>query len=307
VPRTVFLLRAILLLLALALGCLIAVWFWLQPAPNHNALALGPAAKSAALDLPIQPPVELDFKSKAEVLQLRTEAVARYPDLLAGAYEPSAGVFGQIVDGLPWWGIIGHFYHGSGQRSIEGAAEETRFLLNPYLLVAVEFDVLSYKLDKRRITEVDLLRSDFPFYCQAEQLRWQPREARAEVTYDLSQCIARTARWSTGPLSLADAAFSLIAYNARDLNLNYLWVDYAGSDHLTKFDPPASAYAIPHFIHQGGSCGYPGGCNNMSPDTPEISWLELTGLPAEVVVKLWRQRPGSVAQAEDMLFVIHLK
>ena len=90
------------------------LWVLRSPAPNRNQLALGPQAKSAPLDIPLQAPTEFDFVTKAEVLRLRTEAVRRYPDLLASDYTPSEAVFGQIVDGLPWWGIAGQFYYGPG-------------------------------------------------------------------------------------------------------------------------------------------------------------------------------------------------
>jgi len=294
-------------LLALLASCLIAIWVTLLPKPNRNALAIGQQARAADLDIAIQLPAELDFKSKAEVLESRKAAVLRYPHLISGDYEPSDAVFGQIEDGRPWWGITGHFYLGPGERSIEGPAEEARFLLNPYLLVAAEFDGLFYSWDTRRITEGDLRRPDFPFHCEASQLRWSPREARAEVTYNVSQCLARTNPWTTQPLGLANAYFSLIAYNARDMNLNYIYVSYPDSRNVSKLDAPTSAYANPQYLHRGGSCGYPGGCNNMSPDTPEISWINITELPAQAVVWLWRQRPWSVKQSPDMVFVIHFK
>ena len=288
-------------------ACLLTIWVTYLPKPNRNALAIGKSARAADLDIAIQPPAELDFKSKAEVLESRKAAVLRYPHLISGDYEPSDAVFGQIEDGRPWWGITGHFYLGPGERSIEGPAEEARFLLNPYLLVAVEFDGLFYSWDTRRIAEGDLRRPDFPFYCEASQLRWSPREARAEVTYDVSQCLARTNRWTTQPLGLANAFFSLIAYNARDMNLNYIYVSYPDSRNVSKPDAPTSPYANPQYLHRGGSCGYPGGCNNMSPDTPEISWINITELPAQAVVWLWRQRPWFGTQSPDMVFVIHFK
>jgi hypothetical protein len=295
----------VVILLAVVALCLVAVWVVVQPEPNRNALAIGASARAPALDIAIQAPVELDFKSRAEVFQLREAAVSRYPDLLARDYTPSDAVFGQIEDQLPWWGITGHFYYGSGERSIEGPAEETRFLLNPYLLVAAEFDGLFYSWDTSRVTEAHLRQPDFPFYCEASQLRWYPGEARAEVTYARSQCLARTNQWTVQRLGLDQAYFSLIAYNARDLNLNYLYVSYDDSRNIFKPDAPTSAYAIPHYIHRGGSCGYPGGCNNMSPDTPEISWLQISALPAQAVVRLWRQNPWSVERSPDMLFVIN--
>src|SRR5688572_26979992 len=248
--------------LAACAVCLVAFWVIRLPKPNRNTLAMGAAAKVANLDLTIQAPAELDFLSKADVLNLRKDAILRYPDLIVGEYQPSDGVFGQIEDNRPWWGVTGHFYTGPGEASIEGPAEETRFLLNPYLLVGVEFGGLFYSWDSARISDFDLNLS-FPFYCEAEQLRWFPSEARAEVTYNLSQYLARLNQWTTRTHGLNEAYFSLIAYNARDLNLNYIYVSYADSVNIFKPDAPTTVYNNPQYLHRGGSCGYPGGCNNM--------------------------------------------
>ena len=100
------------------------------------------------------------------------------------------------------------------------------------------------------------------------------------------------------------AYFSLIAYNARDLNLNYIFVSCPDSHNTTKPDPPTEPYRNPQFLHQGGSCGYPGGCNNISPQTPAIDNLQITGWPAQVVIWFWRDDPGSIDKSPDMVFVI---
>jgi hypothetical protein len=281
----------IILLLALIAVCLIGYWVIQLPAPNRNRLAIGPAAHVAALEIAIQPPAELDFKSKAEVLAWREEAVRRYPDLLAGDYKPAESIFGQIEDGLPWWGLAGYFYYGPGGKSIEGLSEESRFLLNPYLLVGVDLYHNWQSLPEREIT-----RSGFALDCPPTQLRWQPSAARAEAVYE-ARCVART----------NSRLFDLIAYNARDMNLNYIYVSYADSHSISKPNPPSAPYAIPQYIHRGGSCGYPGGCNNMSPPTPEIDALEITGFPAEAVIRLWTRKPASVEQTPDMVFVIQFR
>lgn len=272
----------IVILACLAAG-LIGFWYVLQPEPNRNALAIGGAARQDGLDVTIQPPLEFDFLSKAEVLKRRVDAVQEYPGLIADEYTPSEAVFGQIVDGLPWWGIMGQFYYGSGEKSIEGASEESRFMLNPYLLVAADFYGRSDQLPNA------------PLYCAPSRLHWEPAAANADAYYD-GACAAQM-----------NGLFDLIVYNARDMNLNYVYVSYADSENVAKSDPPAYAYAIPQFIHQGGSCGYPGGCNNMSPPTPEIDGLALTGLPAKVVTWLWRARPASVAQPPDMVFALYFR
>jgi hypothetical protein len=240
------------------------------------------------LEIEIQDPVELDFKRRAEVFRMREQAVQQHPELLLARYRPSDAVFGQIRDNLPWWGMTGIFYYGSGDNSIAGPAEESRFLLNPYLLVGADFyhNWIGYP-------EAEVLKPGVALDCAPTQLRWNPLERRGEVTYN-ARCISGT----------NSRRFDLIAYNARDFNLNYIYVSYNESRNITKLDPPSAPYAIPHYIHQGNSCGYPGGCNNMSPPSPEIDSLEILGFPAEVVVWLWTSEPSSNSQPPDMIFLV---
>ena len=284
-----------LLILALAFFGLLLIFLLLnaRPDPNLNSLAIGELAKANDLEIVIRPPVELDFKTKAEVLQLRRDAVYWYPSLLSSDYIPSESIFGQIIDGLPWWGLYGQFYYGSGEQSIHGPAEEARFILNPYLLIAAE--PRSF-WDRNQFAEDVILRPDFPIYCEPRKLSWKPASRQAEVFYD-AQCVT----------TMDYRYFDLISYNARDMNLNYIYVSYNTSQNVTKNNPPDYAYAIPHYIHQGGSCGYPGGCNNMSPPTPEIDALQLLGLPAQIEIWLWNQEPTSIRSTPDFVYSIHFQ
>jgi hypothetical protein len=260
------------------------------PAVAVNRLALGEAANAEALELAINPPAELDFLTREAVLQLRRNAVRQYPMLLAATYNPRPAVFGQIEDLAPWWGIEGQFFHGSGIRSIDGPAEESRFILNRYLRLAEEFDDWwSKDLSESRLP-------GFPLICPPQQMIWKPREAYAEVSYDAA-CI----RGRQKP------EFSLISYNARDFGFDYIYVSYADSQNVSKATIPTDAYANLQFIHRGGSCGYLGGRNNMSPVTPDIDDIRLEGLPAKVMVWLWKGKPKSVVQASDMRYAIHLR
>ena len=276
-----------IIILAILAAILEIVMLFNAPRPNQNALAVGGESKVDSLEVAIQQPMELDFKSKAEVLQMRSDIVQKYPQLLARGYTPSDEVFGQIVDGLPWWGLVGQIYYGKGNNSIEGESEETRFILNPYLLVAADFWTSG---------SMDAV-SALSFYCAPYNLRWRPREAYAEATYSAA-CV-------DGPRHAP--YFDLIAYNARDFNLTYIYVSYADSLNLTKSEAPPKAYANPQFIHRGNSCGYPGGCNNMSPQTPEIERIKILGYPASLVIWLWRDEPSSIEQPADMTFIIHLR
>jgi hypothetical protein len=278
---------------------------------NHSRLALGAGATVDTIDIALSPPQELDGKTCSAILDLRRQAAARYPDLLAGSYTPSPQVF-HISDNLPWWGIAGQFYYGKGEHSIDGQSEESRFILNPYLLIAAELRGLSIwsdgeralAWDKARITGQDLADPDYPFYCRPTGLRWWPRTARAAVTYDVSGCLVELNRWTSYPLTVADASLDLIAYNARDMNLNYLYLSLADSDNLSASSPMQSSITIPQFLHAGDSCGYPGGCNNMSPRVAELINLRIERLPARATIWLWHDRPAGVEQPPDMTFTI---
>lgn len=278
-PRDLGLWPAIAALACLAVA-LIVYWFLQQPPPNRNTLAIGPQATAERVAIELQAPQELDSKSKAEVLELRTEAVWRYPELLAADYAPSETVFGQLADARPWWGMEGQYRHGPGEASLTGPAEESRFILNPYLLVAADF----------------YGRPEPPFSCLPVALAWQPAATRADAVY-AADCVA----------GMPGGQFDLIAYNARDLNLNFVYVAYEDSLNIAHPDPPTEAYAIPHYLHLGNSCGYPGGCNNMSPASPEIDGLRVTGLPARAVVRLWPSRPASPDQTPAFVFVLRFE
>ena len=45
----------------------------------------------------------------------------------------------------------------------------------------------------------------------------------------------------------------------------------------------------------------------MSPPSPRIDGLELTGLPAQIVIWLWRESPASAADNPDMVYVFRFQ
>jgi len=308
--------RRIVPLALIAIGLVLVVYAGSRLLDTHrNALAVGPRAPIEELAIALAAPQELDGLPREKVLDLRRAAVARYPDLLAGDYVPAPAVFGQIEDGRPWWGMPGQFYYGAGERSIAGPAEESRFILNPYLLVAAEFSGLSMwssgrvalAWDRARITAEQVAQPGFPLTCSPRSLHWWPAAAYAMVTYDVSACVAAINAWALVPFETTDAQFDLIAYNARDLGFDYLYVSFADSTGIGQADPPSAPIAIRHYLHRGDSCGYPGGCNNMSPHTPEIEGLAVRRLPARATIRLWRAQPAGAAQAPDMTFLIDLQ
>lgn len=313
-PRVIV--RTIIGVLVTVIIAMLWLAWTLRPEPNDNALALGESAAGGPIEIPIQRPTELDGLTRDEVFALRTEAVMRNPELLGGPYVPADVVFGQIVDGKPWWGMPGQFFYANGSKSIEGVSEEARFILNPYLLVWAEFGGFSF-YGNRWLTwseeaieaagEEVIYEPDFPLICGPETLTWWPDERRAEVFYDVTGCMSEMNKWLANPVEAEDMYISLAAYNARDLNLNFLFPDYDESENIIdpiEEDIPTEPVAIPHFIHLGSSCAYPGGCNNMSPAFPPTDYLFIEALPARFVVRLWHELPPSADESADMTVVL---
>ena len=250
------------------------------------------------VDIAINPMVELDFKTKSEIYDIRRQCVLLHPELVGKNYNPSEAVFGQIVDGKSWWGILGICYYGPGNKSIEGLSEESRFLCNPFLLVCLD--------DCHAHTVHDLkgnkLKPD-GLYPAPLALTWNLGRTFGKVKYNLSNF------WEEGSkLGYQDAkerAVTLVAYNARDLGFGYFYIDPLNSKNIISPNKTGKAVLIPHYIHCGGSSGYPGGSNNSSPYDPNFI-INVTGLPAKCHIKLWRNEPGNVNQDSDMLFVMEL-
>ncbi len=250
---------------------------------------------------------DYNFRARAEVFELRRNYVKQTPQLLYGSYEPYAKVFGAIVSRKPWWGIKGRSVWGPGKRSIEGAAEESRFLSNPYLLVGA--DPASAEIWKpEAITDQELDKPDFPYAWHIKSLTYWPRKSYATAVYDVTA-------WLNGVVVLQDKmkeqvvvpGFSLVAYNARDFGFNYIWLEEKESNNIENTAHPTEPTQITQMIHCGGTCHYPGGCNNMSPSIPSIDRIKYNGLPAKAVIKLWREKPSKADQPADMNFTIELE
>ncbi len=131
------------------------------------------------------------------------------------------------------------------------------------------------------------------------KLIWGKGASSGEVTYNITDYHRKTSACGYGDIR----KLYLSDYNARDFGFNYFAMDSAKSKNITAaFD---QIIPIIQYIHTGGSCGYPGGCNNKSPTQPElvIKWEEL---PAKIYLKLWKVSPADTTQKADMDFIIEL-
>jgi len=305
-------------LLLIFFGFLLLVWlaFLIRSYRNENlnALAIGNRSEVDSLKVTLLNPAEFDSMSSEDILSLRQQAVELHPELIVGKYRPAREVFDSIDSGASWWGINGEYFYGSGENSIEGPSVQSKYILNPFILVSTDISGLSFGgsdpasfWNNGIINDVALKSSKFPYYCKAQDLQWWPGAQRAEITYNIKDYLAELNNWTTRTYRASDASLSLTAYNARDFNLNYIYVAYDRSLNVFQDNPPASAIAIVDALQKDGACGSSSGCNAVSPPSSSLSGIKLEGLPATLVIYLWEHQPDSVQAAPDMTFAIHYK
>jgi len=236
--------------------------------------------------------MELNFKSREEIFALRKGFVQEHPDLVRSVYEPSEP-FAAIESSRPWWGTVGLDHYWVGPRSIEGPSDQSRFLANPFLLVALREH---YALANVLPPDVDAPR------LLPDKIEWNAAAATATARYAVRPYFDFLSRYGGYEWIL-----ELIAYNARDFGYDYIAVDREGSRGVDWQSPTGKPLKIVQMIHCGGSCGYPGGCNNMSP-TPSANMLvKIKDLPATLRVKLWREKADFADEKADMTFVIEMR
>lgn len=239
----------------------------------------------------INEPSELDFLTKEKVLESRKHYVSLYPDFINQNYAPSEFVFGRIVDGKPWWGQIGINCKGPGNDSIDGLSEETRFINNPMILLALD---TNYALP---IPNWDCTG----FYPEPVQVSYQPGAKKITVTYKLSNFFLyiKNTRWE----KVDPPLFYLNAENARDFGYEYA---YAYNNVNIKYSTPDNLgnniQEMRDYIHLGHSCEYPGGCNNSGTKDQTNMNFDTTHLPAKIQMKLWKQSPVNKDAAADFYF-----
>jgi hypothetical protein len=284
------------------LWSLIAILPLMITSVRANDLAIGKFAKSnKPINIPLVQPIDLNFKTRDEIFRLRKQEIMKHPELLMDAYTPSDEVFGQVENKKPWWGVLGEGYYGPGQNSIRGASEESRFILNPYLLVG---ESMICGLNKSRYTENDIINRHVPMFYQPSNLKWYPKDNRAEVIYEVTAyknqmcALLGFSNWRVSP------NISLEAINARDLGLKYFYIPTAWATSINFSKPMDKPMAVPHFIHCGGSCDYPGGCNNMSPHFPQLDEISFTRLPASISICFWKNPPTTAADKADMIYTL---
>ncbi len=272
-----------------------------------NELALRNASKvPGAVNVPIQGLVNFNGITQEQLYKTRSNAVYKYKSFLSDMYEPSDSIFGMCESKKPWWGVWGMQVFREGAHAIDGPSKESDYILNPFRLVAAEAN--SIGLWGRGVTENDLHNPAFPFLWESGPVTFNAKLASAQVTYDITKFNKALLQYQDRMRAhrTAITGFSLIAYNARDFGYRYIYLDPHKSIGIKRW-PSVGAVEITQFLHCGGSCGYPGGCNNMSPHVREFDENTLLQLPARAHLKLWKSEPESVSDAPDFTYIIDFK
>lgn len=262
-----------------------------------NRLLLGTAAKAAGeVSIAIEPLAKLDGKSRDEVFSLRKEKIMLHPELARPDYAPSEEVFALVEDGAPWWGLEGIYFYSSGPRSTEGPSEQSRFLLNPYLLVALK-EPLSWQMDKPD--------GAADYYPRPTSLSWNAKAAAIRAAYNVSNHFDFLAKYNYPHPEGAERQLVLVGYNARDWGFHYLYLDPESSANAAMAQETGQPVEIRQYLHKGGSCGYGRGCNNMSPYQADL-FMRVATVPATATIKLWKEKPQSVKTAADATVTLEM-
>lgn len=294
----------------LGLACVLPL-----PVPA-NELALGKDAKAEKVSVPIHELSKLNNITSEQLYKMRENAVNKAPKLLFDTYMPSDSIFGMCESHKPWWGIVGMEAYGPGMHATDGLAKESNYILNPFRLLSAEVSnqvqrggriELQVIWKPELLTESDRNDPKFPYIWDSGPVTYNPPKSSAEVTYDVTGFNDRLIQMKNRLRYVAPIkTFSIIGYNARDFGFHYVYMDPHKSTGIKPWNM-VEAVELNQFLHCGGSCGYPGGCNNMSPYISALEENIITQLPARAYFKLWREPPATVGNPADFTFVINFK
>lgn len=241
--------------------------------------------------LGVNPLAYLSGKPKSAIYRLRKKYVAQ--SLFANPnYQPSEAVFGGIVDGKPWINANPCSIDGSKRQGTNGFSEESRFITNPNMLVAIEYP-FSFSNQPNNWCE-DSINQLVP-----KEINYSKENNEIIVVYNQLPFMAPVGnKWF----------YVFNGLNARDLGYKYAYVDNSKSTYKPHYTDTTnisnSVVEFQNYIHLGGSCGYESGCNNGSPRQTYLefqdNFTEYKYRNREIYIKLWKNRPASKNSPADI-------
>lgn len=270
----------------------------IQPQQEPSVVDIEPLQTSSVINIPVNEPTELSYKTKDEIYELRKH----FFDLSIfknSKYKPSEEVFGEIESSKPWVANDVCKDEETNMVKIDGPSEESRFINNPALLVAIEYPFyfsrypsISWCTDR----STTLIPSEISYNGELKEI---------DVTYDK---LPFTTQGN-------DSFYMFNGLNARDLGYKWAYIDLSKTTYDIDFSEEENisnqVIEFQNFLHLGGSCRHESGCNNGS---PRQSFLEFKNnndtyeySNKEIYIKLWKNKPSSPLDVPDITEKIILK
>jgi hypothetical protein len=245
---------------------------------------------------------EFNGLTKDQILSKRNEEIVKLAEILEVTdYVANSDVFSQIQSDKPWWGLHGLMYYGPGPLSTTGPSIRSGSILNPLILIWPSFfetalvSANAWKEPKLNSPEVLALK----LYPEVSDIVLDASHHRIEVTYQVSHFKTYLESYLKGKLPEIPLDFEGV--NARDLGYPYVLLEPHGSKGIFKTVPSGAPFTESNaFYHVGNSCGFNGGCNNLSPKIPALSDWSLHTLPAQAAFKLWKSEPANITMDADV-------
>lgn len=234
-------------------------------------------------------PVSLSYLAKEKIYAIRkryvSQSIFENPN-----YEPSEFVFGQIESGKPWMRATICGRMEDGKYEINGVSEESRFINNPTVLVALEYPF-------------SVTNPNYPD-CDSVQAIMLPKS----ISYN-GKTNEITVVYRNLPVVIQNNSFyQFNGINAKDFGYDYFYLDKSKSTYQPEFfsndNPSERIMQFQNFLHLGSSCGHEGGCNNGSPRQPALEFTykseKYTRQNVKLYLKLWKSPPPSPDAPADI-------
>lgn len=245
------------------------------------------------IDIGVNSLSSLSYKTKDFVYYLRKKYVSTSIFALPD-YQPSEEVFGNIESGKPWVENNACVSTRGASSYVDGLSEESRFINNPTMLVAIEFP-FNYPADEGNNSS----------WCKNNVETMLPKK----ITFNgLKKEISVTYERLPFVTNGNHAFYTFNGLNARDLGYKYAYIDKKQSTYEPEFTDSDNIsnriIEFQNYIHVGGSCRHSAGCNNGSPRQSYLEFKENSSgdidNECEIYIKLWKEMPSSPSAKPDI-------
>lgn len=247
--------------------------------------------------LTINPLSEYNNLSKDEIYTIRKNYVEN-SIFNNESYEPNSNVFGGIVDKKPWWTVKPCLIpddKGDYKDRIKGVSKVSALVNNPDNLVGISLPYITWYW------------KDNKDFCDGEYANFLPHSidydkenniivARYNVPKSFTKLTTNVNGKTTGYL------LQLSGLNAIDFGYKYVYAFNVENIKMLRDDGIIENVGMfSDYIHLGQSCKIDGGCNNISP-MQEDKMFTISDIPAEIDLKLWKEKPYNEFKKADIYF-----